>query len=135
MNETKNARPVTAITERAAGTAALEGAAIPYSNHSTAAADRQGMIADLLLSGQQNAIPLRDLCSMTGFDGRTVRRLIEQERRAGTPILSSVGGTTGYFLPANERETTRFLRSMRGRAREILRTAAAVEDCTMKEGD
>lgn len=82
-------------------------------------------IADLLSHGQENAVPLRQLMAITGEDGRTVRRLIAEERRAGTPILSD--NATGYFLPSNDSERMRFVRSMRSRAKEILDAAEAVE--------
>lgn len=131
MNAKENAHPIVAATERAAGTAACSRATISYQHYSTAECDRQPKIADLLCRGQENAVPLRDLCSMTGFDGRTVRRTIERERRAGVPILSSVGGTTGYFLPANPAEVERFTKSMFSRAREIALTANAVRRCAL----
>lgn len=82
-------------------------------------------IADLLRYGQANAVPLRDLAGITGLDGRTVRAMISAERRAGTAILSD--NQTGYYLPANEEEKARFVRSMRHRAKEILCAADAVE--------
>lgn len=82
-------------------------------------------IIDLLSHGQANAVPLRDLEGMTGLDGRTVRAMISAERRAGSAILSD--NATGYYLPANEEEKARFVRSMRHRAGEIMRAADAVE--------
>lgn len=82
-------------------------------------------IADLLRYGQANAVPLRDLAGRTGLDGRTVRAMISAERRAGAAILSN--NQTGYYLPANEEEKARFVRSMRHRAKEILCAADAVE--------
>lgn len=82
-------------------------------------------IADYLSHGHANAVPLHHLQSMTGLDGRTVRRLIAGERRSGTPILSD--NATGYFLPGNDSERMRFVRSMRSRAKEILDAAEAVE--------
>ena len=82
-------------------------------------------IADLLRYGQANAVPLRDLAGITGLDGRTVRAMISAERRAGAAILSN--NQTGYYLPANEEEKARFVRSMRPRAKEILCAADAVE--------
>ena len=82
-------------------------------------------ISDYLSPGQANAVPLRHLVSMTGLDGRTVRRLIAQERQSGAPILSD--NLTGYFLPADEGDVSRFCRSMRRRANEILQAADAVE--------
>ncbi len=82
-----------------------------------------GKIARLLSQGEKNAVPLKHLEAITGLDGRTVRRLIEQERRHGTPILS----TNGYFLPATTEEKQRFIRSMKNRAAEILETVKALE--------
>lgn len=131
MNAKEKAHPVTAITEQASGTAACSGAAISYLDFNTAEVARQPKIADLLCRGQENAVPLRDLCSITGLDGRTVRRMVELERRAGIPILSSVGGTTGYFLPGNPAEVERFAKSMFSRAREIALTANAVRRCAL----
>ena len=82
-------------------------------------------IADLLRYGQANAVPLRDLAGITGLDGRVVRAMISAERRAGAAILGN--NQTGYYLPANEEEKARFIRSMRHRAKEILCAADAVE--------
>lgn len=82
-------------------------------------------ISDLLLCGQSNAIPLRQLQALTNLDGRTIRRLIEFERRSGIPILSD--NKTGYFLAENEVERDNFVRFMLHRANEIRLTAAAIE--------
>lgn len=82
-------------------------------------------IADLLSHGQENAVPLRQLMAITGADGRTIRKKIAAERLAGAPILSDC--STGYFLPGNQWERERFVRSMRCRAREIERAADAIE--------
>lgn len=125
MNAKEKAHPVTAITEQASGTAACSGAAISYLDFNTAEVARQPKIADLLCRGQANAVPLRDLEGITGLDGRTVRAMISAERRAGAAILSD--NATGYYLPANEEEKARFVRSMRHRAKEILCAADAVE--------
>lgn len=83
------------------------------------------LISDLLSHGAENGVTLRDLKEMTGQDGRAVRRRIESERRQGIPILSNC--RDGYFLPDNEGEKARCVRSMRGRAKQILITAAAIE--------
>lgn len=82
-------------------------------------------ISDYLNHGQQHAVPLRHLVSLTGLPDRVIRQTIERERRAGVPILSD--NLTGYYLPDCPEETARFVGSMRHRAREILKTARAVE--------
>ena len=63
---------------------------------------------------------------MTGLDGREVRRQIERERRAGALIVSN--NKDGYYLTNDPAEAQRFARSMQHRAREILRTARAIEE-------
>ncbi len=90
-----------------------------------------GQISRYLSSGQQNAVPLKHLEVLTGWDSRTVRRAIEDERRAGVPILAD--NLTGYYLPATDEDTARCVRSMRHRAAEILKTAAAIERAQIKE--
>lgn len=85
-----------------------------------------GMIASLLLSGRENAIPRRELERLTGLDGRTVRLMIERERRAGVLIISN--NSSGYYLTDDPAEAQRFARSMRHRAGEIVRTARAIEE-------
>lgn len=82
-------------------------------------------IAELLGHGQAAAVPLRHLIAMTGLDGRTVRKMIERERRQGLPILAD--NRQGYFLPAADDEIAVCVSSLRRRANEILRTAAAIE--------
>lgn len=82
-------------------------------------------IADFLSRGQENAVPLRHLAAVTGERPRAVRRMIERERRSGVPILSD--NERGYWLARDGAEAQRFIKSMRHRAHEILRTAAAVE--------
>ena len=91
----------------------------------TAAPSGQLHIADYLSRGRENAITRRELERLTNLDGRSVRLLIERERRAGTPICSD--NQNGYYLPCCKSEKDAFVASMRHRAREIERVAAAVE--------
>ncbi len=84
-----------------------------------------GLIASLLQQGRKNAVNVRYLEAMTGMKNRDVRLLIEKERRGGTPILSD--NASGYYLPATPEEIARCVRSMRHRAKEIERTADAIE--------
>ena len=120
MNDNKNARP----TVGAAGQAEREShwASGNSRNDSTI---WNGPISRLLMHGQENAIPLRCLTTMTKLDGRTVRAMIAAERLAGAPILAD--NSTGYFLPASEDEKAQFIRSMKHRAKEIERAAEAIE--------
>ncbi len=92
----------------------------------------QRSIADLLGTGRENAVTRRELETLTGLDGRSVRLLIERERRAGTPILAD--STNGYYLPATDDERAACVRSLRHRAREILLTAKALELAGIDDG-
>lgn len=125
MNEKQKTRPVAGTTEREVAEMTACRASIPISNYITAMADRQLRISDLLSTGQENALPLSYLMMTTGQDGRTIRRMIAEERFAGVPILAD--NKTGYYLPANEDERRRCVRSMRHRAKEIDRAAQAIE--------
>ena len=126
MGSKNKARPGAATPGRAEGNKAQFGAAYnPVNQSTTPAGAGQRSIADLLGVGRENAIPRRDLERLTGLDGRSVRLLIERERRAGIPICSD--NQNGYYLPCCKSEKDAFVASMRHRAREIERVAAAVE--------
>ena len=125
MSAKEKARPAGGTAERATETAAFSGAAISCNHSNTVTTGRQIKIAAFLNHGQENAIPRRELEKLTGMDGRTVRLMIEQERRGGTPICTD--NLTGYYLPATEEEKTACVRSMRHRAGEIMKTARAIE--------
>ena len=100
-------------------------ASIPISDCTTAAAGRQRKVSELLNRGRENAVPLRHLKKLMETDGRTVRLMIQQERLSGMPICAD--NLTGDYLPANEAEKAAFVRSMRHRAGEIMKTAKAIE--------
>ena len=122
--EEKRARPDEA-TSRRAGQEKQRTSSNSRNKHITQAPGGQWGIADLLLPGRENAIPRRELERLTGLDGRTVRLMIERERREGRPILAD--NATGYYLPATEHERATCVRSMRHRAGEIMKSAQAIE--------
>lgn len=124
MNKTEKAHPTVGAAEQAqAGNVLADGNS---RNHCTSnPVDGQLKISDLLSTGQGNALPLSYLMMTTGQDGRIIRRMIAEERFAGVPILAD--NQTGYYLPANEDERRRCVRSMRHRANEIDRAAQAIE--------
>ena len=127
MSVKGKARPGEAAPKRAAETGtACETVSSSDFHITTAAAVRQIRIADLLPHGAENGVNLHHLEKMTGLDGREVRRQIERERRAGALIVSN--NKDGYYLTNDPAEAQRFARSMQHRAREILRTARAIEE-------
>lgn len=124
MRKNRKARPTVGAVEQARTGNVLENS---YSrDHCTSnPVAGQIKISDFLSTGQENAIPIHHLKTVTGLDGRTVRLMIQRERLAGVPILAD--NQTGYFLPANEDEQQRCVRSMKHRAGEIIKTAQAIE--------
>ena len=123
---TKEKAPTSAATlTGAAAEMTACRASIPISDCTTAAAGRQRKVSELLNRGRENAVPLRHLKKLMETDGRTVRLMIQQERLSGMPICAD--NLTGYYLPANEAEKAAFVRSMRHRAGEIMKTANAIE--------
>lgn len=127
MKKTTKTRAGAVTPTRAAenGTA-CKTARASATKHTISAAGRQSFhVADLLPYGEESGVTLRHLEKLTGLEGREVRRQIERERRAGTLIISN--NRNGYYLTDDPAEAQRFARSMRHRAREILRTARAIE--------
>ena len=118
MSREKRTRP-DAATSRRARQEKQRTSSNSRNKHITQAPGGQWGIADLLLPGRENAIPRREL------DGRTVRLMIERERRDGRPILAD--NAAGYYLPATEHKRAARVYSMRHRAVEILETAKAIE--------
>ena len=107
---TKEKAPTSAATLTGAATEMTAcRASIPVFNCTTETAGRQWKVSDLLNRGRENAVPLRHLKKLLGVDGRTVRLMIERERRS-------------------EDEKAACVRSMRHRAGEIMRTARAIEE-------
>ena len=95
------------------------------SQDSTEKQTAQGLISSLLPSGSARAVSLRRLAEITGLSERETRRAIQRERLQGVPICSD--NQHGYYLAASGAEREAFCRSMRGRAKQILKAARAVE--------
>ena len=134
MSRYEKAPAVAATTTRAEEQAIageLCGSHVPASDDTTPLGAWQVTISAFLSRGAVNAVPLRQLETVTGLDGRTVRRSIEAERRALVPICAD--NHEGYFLAANEMEKDRCVQSMRHRAAEILRTASALAEAEIEE--
>ena len=127
MTETRKSRPGAPTPERQAENGTTSQTAQPSTTEfTTPPAERQPLrISDLLLTGAENAVSRRDLMALTGLPDRELRLKIEEERRQGIPILSNC--VSGYYLPGDQAERDRCVRSLRSRAAEIMATAAAIE--------
>lgn len=126
MNEKKGTRSDVAASKRAKMEAGTEQATTSKSHDITSTSPGQELhIADFLSHGPENGVTLRHLKTLTNLPGREIRRQIERERRSGCPIVSDC--RRGYWLAETQTEIETFCRSMRARAAEIQRTAAAVE--------
>lgn len=125
MSEHKKTRSSVAAPGQVEGGAGLAGSSVSSSKFTTSAESRQIQIADYLGYGQAAAVPLRHLKELVDMPGREVRRMIQAERLQGIPILSD--NINGYYLAADAQERERFIKSMRARASEIVKTAEAVE--------
>ena len=106
-------------------TAACGRAAISYVHYTPDAAHSQPSIADYLGRDRESARKGQELCAALHLDSRTLRQRIELERRNGAAIVAD--NRNGYWLTDDPAEAQAFVRSMRRRAHEILKTARAVE--------
>lgn len=129
LRNSKKARP-DAATSRQAGQGTHWASGIPCNEYNPHGGGRQFEIADLLGHGPENAIRLSELVSLTGRKGRDVRRMIQAERLGGVPILSD--NEHGYYLPSSGEDRAACVRSLRGRAKEILNVADAIERSGVK---
>lgn len=128
MRKNKEDAPASAATLTGAaetGTTGKAPSASILNDNTRRGGGQAGGIASLLMAGSENGLHLQDLVRLTGEDQRTVRKLIQEERLQGIPILSD--NVHGYFLPGSDYEREICVKSLRGRAQEILETAAAIE--------
>lgn len=126
MQGTKKAAPVLQHQDGKVETGPVSQTA-PHLRHNDTTTIMPGQavhITDFLRTGQAHATPLRDLVSLTGQDGRTVRLEIERARRQGIPVLSN--SKDGYWLGESRDEIAQFVRGMKHRAKQIRLTANAV---------
>lgn len=126
MNEREKSRPADGTAEAGrTETAACGRAAISCNYSITGGAERQERlkISDTLPGERENALKLSELRQLFSEDSRTIRLMIQRERRR-VPIVSDC--QHGYWI-GNVEDVRMFARSMRGRARQIWQTAANVE--------
>ena len=123
LRNSKKARP-DAATSRQAKQGNHWASGNPYGQSNTQTTGRQFKIAALLMVGKENGLRLSDLVRLLDWPERDVRREIQFERLHGVPILSDC--QNGYFLPETEEERAACVRSLRGRAQEILSVADAI---------
>ena len=125
MTDMKMTHPTAATVERIEAGAETRQATTSTTNDTTHTPTGQAVkISDLLGHGQSAAVPLRHLKELAGLPGREVRRMIQAERLRGIPILSD--NINGYYLAGDAQEREKFIKSMRGRAAEIVKVAEAV---------
>ena len=125
MTDMKMTHPTAATVERVEAGAETRQATTSTTNDTTPTPTGQAVkISDLLGHGQSAAVPLRHLKELAGLPGREVRRMIQAERLRGIPILSD--NINGYYLAGDAQEREKFIKSMRGRAAEIVKVAEAV---------
>lgn len=121
----KKAHPTAATVEREKMGAETGQATTSTQEHITPTASRQ-RISDLLAHGAEYGVTLHHLELMTGLPNREIRKQIEHERRGGALIISD--NRHGYYLTDDPAEAQRFVRSMRHRAGQIIKTARAIEE-------
>jgi biotin operon repressor len=87
--------------------------------------------------GRENAMTGERLASYFGGDKRGIQQEIQRLRNDGYPIVSSDReGQKGYFYPASPeeaKEAQTYLRSMRNRALQTLKTVQNIQQGLDKE--
>ncbi|MCR4786014.1 MAG: hypothetical protein K5847_05095 [Lachnospiraceae bacterium] len=65
------------------------------------------MIAELLKNGAEYPTSNMELQAITGLSHREIVATVSEERKQGTPILSTTKGKGGYFMPDTAPEKAR----------------------------
>ena len=82
------------------------------------------MIHELLHAGEERAISVKTLSTLTGLTDRAIRRQIERERSAGALIgYCSTPGESGYYICDSTEELLQFVHAQRKRAATAYRTS------------
>lgn len=77
------------------------------------------MIVDILPRGKQNRMSLAELQAITGCRNvRTLRKMISDERKQGSVILSCSEG--GYWLPEDKKEVEAHIKRTEREAKSLL---------------
>lgn len=125
MSRYDKTRPGVAAPGRAEDTRAeFDKATLSDTQFITAAPGGQRSISELLGIGAENGMANEQLSRLTGIDKRTIQSLISAERLRGVPICSDT--LNGFYMPADDEEKARCVRSLRSRGIEILRVAEAM---------
>lgn len=78
-------------------------------------------VMEALSHGKGNAVSAQQLCNVLHYESaRELQKEIARERKAGAVILSTCQDSGGYFLPADEPEVRRFIRTLENRANNTL---------------
>lgn len=125
MQDDKKAVPVLQYQDGQVETGPASQAGPHLHQHDTTPPPPGQKVSDLLSRGADNGLHLSDLVRLTGLPERTIRQTIHRERREHIPILSN--NRDGYFMPASDCEKAACVRSLRGRAMEIMEAADGIE--------
>lgn len=129
----KKAHSDMAVSEQAQGSDC--GSQDSYRNFNTGESTRQlGLISSVLLYGEANAIPGKQLMAMLNLrDGRDITRQVERERHAGIPICATTNSDSpGYYLPYSPAELERYIKSLDRRLKNVRETREAVQDAYLR---
>lgn len=85
-------------------------------------------VSEYLQTGAENAITVKELCSILHVNGRQLRRMVRSERLEGMPILSAVGEDYrhGYYLPSEAADYVRTIRRLRKQEKALSKARRAL---------
>ncbi|MGN0680139.1 MAG: hypothetical protein ACI4JS_10790, partial [Oscillospiraceae bacterium] len=72
-------------------------------------------LTELIPTGRNNAIPMKDVATLLNISERAVRVLVQKAREHGAPICSDWENRGGYFYPADTYEAMEYFRQQKSR--------------------
>lgn len=82
-------------------------------------------ILSMICTGRLQGVHLRELTRATGLPERSIRKAIEEIRRAGVVICTDC--LHGYYFPENIRELSSYIRQEQRRGYSTLHTLSAAK--------
>lgn len=85
--------------------------------------ERKITIYGLLSTGRKHSLTINELSQVTGLDARTIKRIIEKERREGYPIAAITSGRfRGYYKPTDRAEMMEYCGRLKNRIKTLQET-------------
>lgn len=128
MREKTKTRPDAGTSEREAEQInTVEAFSVSVRKSITKSIKIQEQLLDCIPDDWKHAVTAQRLAEMLNASERDITQGIQRLRLSGVPVCASTGESHGYYMTDSPEELDRYIKSLKGRNREIRRTVEALE--------